>query len=108
METKVINGAKRTIEKLRPILFVENNTLDRSKKIIRTLTELDYECWWLIANYFNKDNFFRNPKNVFSKYQPEANLLCFPEEYNKTITGLVMVDSPDDNWKKAIKRIRNQ
>lgn len=104
METDVLAGATATIRQFRPILFVENNTLDRSRPLLEMLQSLEYVVYWHIRNYFNPQNFFGNAQNVFEPFQPEANLLCFHKETPADAAGLPPVVSLDDNWQQALER----
>ena len=106
MEIKVLQGARATIARCRPALFVENNTIERSAEIIAAIRALHYDCWWHIARYFNEANYFANGDNVFAAYQPEANLLCFPEGSKARVSGLNPVAGAEDNWRAAVGRIR--
>ncbi len=106
LELRVLAGATRTIAKHRPVLFVENNTLERSREILRTLATLDYRAYWHIERYYRRDNFFANPVDVFGPYQPEANLVCIPRERTTPVAvkGLLEVSGPDDDFVQAMKR----
>ncbi len=48
MECDVLKGAQGTIERLQPILYVENNTIDRSAQTIESVESLGYEAYWHI------------------------------------------------------------
>jgi FkbM family methyltransferase len=104
VEKKVLAGAMQTIERYRPALFVENNTVERSREIIEAIQGLGYRCWWHIASYFSPSNYFNNTENVFARFQPEANLLCFHHDTHAEVAGLVSVEGPDDDWRKALQR----
>lgn len=104
MEVDVLAGAVATIERFRPVLFVENNTVERSRPLLEMLQSLEYVAYWHIRSYFNPRNFFGNTQNVFEPIQPEANLLCFHIETPAEIVGLVPVAGNDDNWRQAIAR----
>lgn len=104
-EEKVIAGAIKLIKKCKPILYLENNTVERSEKIIKTVDRLGYRAFWHIFNYYNPHNFFKEKNNIFAQFQPEANLLCFPKKAKLNLTGFVEVKGLDDNWKKALDRI---
>ena len=52
MEPQVLSGARRTIERLRPFLFVEA-TMENCREVIRLLTQFGYDCRWHIACYYN-------------------------------------------------------
>ena len=104
MEVDVLAGAASTIERFRPVLFVENNTIERSRPLLEMLQSLNYVAWWHIRRYFNPTNFFGNTQNVFESIQPEANLLCFHKDTPADVDGLVRVVDLDDDWQKALRR----
>lgn len=107
MESDIIAGAVETIEKYKPILYVENNGND-SEKISNALDEINYRAAWSLGNYFNPNNFYANPVNRWPNVMPSANLLCVPNKPAKTnrhfhIYGLPF-EGAADNWSKASKR----
>ncbi len=102
LETLVLSGAARTIARLQPILFVENNTVERSGEVIRAVTALGYRTYWHIAPYYRRDNFFGNAEDVFAPYQPEANLVCVPA--GRSLPGMLEVSGEDDDFVKALVR----
>ena len=104
MERDVLEGGRETIAKHRPILFVENNTEERSWAIIALIDSLDYDAYWHISSYFNSDNFFQNEENVFGSYQPEANLLCIHRSQPLDVHGLPKVTGVEDHWRRAMTR----
>ncbi len=103
MEAKVVAGARETIARCRPALFLENDTVERSREVLEAVESVGYKAYWHIANYYSPRNFFKNRENVFAPYQPEANVLCVPKEC--PFTGLPPVEGLDDDWKKAVGRI---
>ncbi len=107
MEPQVLDGARTTIRKLRPIIFVET-TMENARDVIQRLADFRYESWWHISAYYNANNFFKNPDNVFADIHPETNLICFPKEANSRITGLEKVRGIDDNWRAALERMRSR
>jgi FkbM family methyltransferase len=108
MECSVIKGAEKTIKKCRPYIFVENNSPDGAPELIKTLINDDYECWWHIANYYNPNNYFKNPENCWPNLVPEANMLCLPKEQKVNITGFEKVLDENDNWIEAVKRLQEK
>ena|GEM_PF-440298 len=102
LETLVLAGASETIARHQPILFVENNTVERSAEVIRAVQALGYRAYWHIAPYFRGDNFFGNPEDVFAPYQPEANLVCVPA--TRSLPGMLEVTGEDDDFVKALVR----
>lgn len=104
MEPEVIQGAQATITAHRPLLFVENNTLEWASRTISAVLDAGYKPWWHLALYYNEANYFGNPKNVFAKYQPEANLLCLPDATDPGAPELIECEGIEDNWQKALLR----
>jgi hypothetical protein len=106
MEPDVIAGARRTIERFRPVIYCENNTLDKTAGTIAAIGNLGYRAWWHISSYYNPDNFFGEKENLFARFVPESNMLCTPPNAKIVVEGLIPVEGADDNWQKALDRIR--
>ena len=105
MEKEVLTGANDTIREFRPLMFIENNNLDKSEELIANIFAMEYVAWWVIANYFRPSNFFANEENIFSTSAPSADLFCVPAEQPVNITGLELVCDATDNWLTARERI---
>ena len=105
MEKEVLTGANDTIRQFRPLMFVENNNLEKSEELIDIIFAMDYVVWWVIADYFRPSNFFKNEENVFSTSAPSADLFCVPVEQPVNITGPELVRDTTDNWLVARERI---
>lgn len=103
-EAAVLAGARETIGRHRPALFVECNRPAGSPALIEAIEGLGYTAWWHIAAYFNPDNFFANRENAFARFAPEANLLCLPADAEARLDGLIPVEGADDTWQKAVAR----
>lgn len=105
-EPKVLEGARKTIEAHRPYLFVENDTIERSAVTLAALHALGYRAFWHVARYYRPDNFYGNANDVFSQFQPQANLIAVPAERDipAQVRGLVPVLGDDDDFVKAIGR----
>jgi FkbM family methyltransferase len=107
-EIKVLRGARQTIKRCRPILYVEATDIKASKKIITEILSFGYKSFWHLSDYYNPNNTFKNKKNVFKSYHPEVNLLCFPKEIVTTKIDLPEVSGPNDNWEKVYERLSGQ
>jgi FkbM family methyltransferase len=105
MEADVIRGARKTLKKYRPIVFVENNIEEHSADVIRALEKCDYKCWWHIKNYYNPDNFRGNAENVFADFRPESNMVCVHRTTELHFRELEPVQGPHDTWRLASARI---
>jgi hypothetical protein len=106
-EAKVLKGARTTIEKYHPILYVENNKVESSKEILEVLDSYKYQCFWHFLPYYHEENYFNYKKDIFNN-NIEINLLCFPEKAKVDITGFLTVKGTNDNWKKAFQRFRKE
>jgi FkbM family methyltransferase len=100
MEVSVLKGAKETIEKFRPVLYVENDRRERSPALIEFLMSLDYDCYWDLPVMYRRGNFYANPENVFSQIR-SINMLCVPKKANANIEGMRRVTGPNDWWQTA-------
>jgi FkbM family methyltransferase len=94
MEAEVLRGAAATLERLKPVIFIENDRDERSAALIEQLTDLAYECYWLIAPYYNPNNFFGEPENVFPGYI-ETNMICVHRARGLVLGGLERAERGD-------------
>jgi FkbM family methyltransferase len=76
MEQEALLGARQTIERLKPVLYVENDRKDRSDDLIRTLDGMGYLLYWHLPPYFNPRNFAGLSENLFGNLVSK-NMLCF-------------------------------
>ena len=67
MERCVVAGAIETLDRCRPILYVENDRAERASELIRLLDSLDYNLYWHMPPLFNPHNFAGNKVNVFGQ-----------------------------------------
>jgi len=95
MEADVLAGAADTLNRLRPVLYVENDRGAKSENLIRLIQGLRYHLWWHLPPYYNPGNFSANTENVFRDLV-SINMLCMPFEHTGTITGLREVSGPED------------
>jgi hypothetical protein len=97
MEVQVLEGARETIARARPLLYVENDRLDRSPQLIALVRSLGYRAWWHLPPLYNPANYARNPANVFRGIA-SANLFCAPEESGLRLPELAEVAGVTDTW----------
>lgn len=101
MEKLVLSGSVKTIQKYRPILYVENDRKHNSVELINYLFSLNYNLYWHIPRLYNSDNFNQNPKNIYGTIV-SINMLCLPSEAPIKIEGLRKIESAED-WYTDIK-----
>jgi FkbM family methyltransferase len=99
MEIEVLEGARATIAKLRPLLYVENDREDRSEALITLIGALGYNMWWHLPRLYNPRNFDGNVTNIFGNIV-SINLLCLPKEATTNVAGLRPVSGPKQSWRE--------
>jgi FkbM family methyltransferase len=87
MEASALAGARQTILRHRPILYVENDRPDGHGPLCALLREaLGYRLHWHVSKLYEPDNFFANKVNIFG-HTASINMLCLPQE-NAASSGL--------------------
>lgn len=99
MECDVLEGAKDTIARLRPVLYVENDRTEHSRRLIALIQSYGYRLWWHLPRMYNPDNFRGDPENLFGNIV-SVNMLCLPQE-NQSVVEMPEIVTPDDDWRKA-------
>jgi FkbM family methyltransferase len=100
MEADVLRGAARVIRAFRPILYVENEFVERSPELIAVLEQLGYDAWWHIVPCFNPGNARGRTDDIFGGAAC-VNMLCTPAEQAMAVNGLERVASIDQHPRKA-------
>lgn len=75
MELEVLQGAKETIRKYKPILYIECDRMEKFLQLVDFIFNLGYRCWKHEPPLFDKDNFLNNQVNIFGPIVSK-NLLC--------------------------------
>ena len=105
METEVLLGAKATLARCRPLLYMENDRVDRSVELAATLLAAGYRLWWHTPLYFNPDNWRGLDVNHFGDIR-SLNLLAVPAEraaaYTDLTRGLVELRRAESAWPPII------
>ena len=106
MESAVLRGARRTLDRFKPVLYVENDRVENSPELISLLGELGYDIYWHLPVYISSDNYFGTAERLFpiayidqggeylSGIGFAVNLLCIHASMNTPIDGLRRVTSP--------------
>lgn len=100
MEAEVIAGATQTIQRHRPLLYLENDRKDRSARLLQMLLDLDYRLWWHVTPLYNPDNFRRNADNALAGFV-SINVLCQPREAALPVAGMREIQDPAEQWNKV-------
>jgi FkbM family methyltransferase len=94
MEEEVIRGGVNLIKEQRPLLYVENDRVEKSKSLVSLLLDLDYRLWWHIPSLYNSDNFFGIQENIYANVS-SFNMFCCHGSHTSTF-GLIEIKSPND------------
>ena len=86
MEREVLEGGRAFLARFRPVLYVENDRVERSPALIEILRELEYRAFWHVVPLYNADNFRGNAENLFPNVVA-TNMLCIPRELPFETTG---------------------
>jgi len=87
MESSALRGARETINKFKPTLYVENDRPETSNELIQLLFSMDYRLFWHRPPLFNPHNFFNYPGNIFQSII-SINMLCIPKDSSINISGM--------------------
>lgn len=91
MEKEVLLGAKNLITTFKPVIYIENDRIEKSKELIETLWDLGYELYWHLPRLFNPNNFFKNRENTIGNYV-SVNMLCVEKSSKMTVNNFVKVE----------------
>ena len=80
MESEVVNGAKKTIGKNRPFIFIECNSIDSIEPFMKWCKKERYKIYGVISDAFNPNNFLANSVNYFDTAR-EVGLFLLPNEH---------------------------
>jgi len=81
MEREVLLGALASIEKFKPIMYIENDRVDKSQALIALIKDKGYNIYEHNPMLFNPNNFAKNSKNIFNNIVSK-NILCVHKSFN--------------------------
>jgi len=93
MEAVALAGARDTITRCKPVLYVENDREENSDDLIRLIALFGYRMYWHLTPLYNPDNFKKNPENVFEGIISK-NMFCVPEDSKINVTHMEEVEVP--------------
>jgi len=98
MEREVLAGAEQTLQRFRPVLYVENDREANSAPLIQQLLDWDYRLYWHLPPMFNPANYFGESQNIFANIV-SVNMLGLHKSFNQNIQGLREIHSPQESWR---------
>lgn len=107
MEVDVLNGARRTIERSKPVLYFEFDEAADGEAIQKMLEDIGYVAFWSIGPFFNPMNTFKNPNNAWPSVQVlAANLIAVPwDKIGPELKGLQPYNGSEDTVRKVFERM---
>lgn len=78
MEPDVLLGMNRLLNDLKPVLYIECNTIAQGVRVLDRIEGFDYTTMLVSTKAFNQDNFAKRADNFFGVARESA-LLCLPE-----------------------------
>lgn len=94
-EPQVLRGARQTIARCRPLLYVENDRQAQQQEIISLIAGMGYRLFWHTPPLFSPDNFNGVQENIFPGIV-SVNMLCIPNERRTVMQGFKEIDPA--NW----------
>jgi len=91
-EQRVLQGAKATIERCRPVIYLENDRLDRSQALIEWLWAAGYRMAWHVPPMFNPNNFAGQSQDLYPRVA-SFNMLAVPNESKIELPGHLLVNN---------------
>ena len=92
-EIGVLKGCENILARSHPMLYVENDRLDKSPALIQWLFDHDYRLWWHIPPIFNPENFRGIAEN---RYGPicSFNMFGLHKSNGGEIPGMIEILDP--------------
>lgn len=102
MESEVLEGSRSTINRTKPILYVENDRNELGSALIEIILSMGYRLWWHMPAYFNPNNINNNPENIFPG-QCSMNMLCVHKSIEVDVGDMYPVEGPEDTWLRVAR-----
>ncbi|MFJ2990475.1 FkbM family methyltransferase [Collimonas sp. NPDC087041] len=84
-ELELISGARQTIERQRPVVYIEINTAEIRDQAVAFFEPLGYTCWYYVTPMFSPDNWLGNADDIFNDFS--FDMLCVPADRFE-VTGM--------------------
>jgi FkbM family methyltransferase len=86
MESDVLRGGEQVLKKFKPILYVENDRIEKSEALIQLIAGFGYRMFWHLPPLFNPNNFFANSENCYPGIV-SVNMLCLHRDFAMRVNG---------------------
>jgi len=98
MECDVLEGARETISRDRPVVYVENDREGKSEELIQKILAFDYRLWWHLTPLFNPKNFSNDTADDFLRNIVAINMVGIHASSEVEFGGVTLkeIKSPQD------------
>ena len=101
MEYQALSGGKAILGHHQPVLYVENDRIEKSKALIELIRSLGYRMFWHLPPLYNPQNYEGDRENIYPGIV-SVNMLCIHQSKSMNIAGLKeVVDSDSHPMKKS-------
>lgn len=77
-ELEVLRGGRETINRCKPIMYIEDDRIDKRKALRAAIVELGYTIEEHYPALYRQNNFFGLKKNIWDMEYASHNLICMP------------------------------
>lgn len=77
-ELEVLRGGRETINRCKPIMYIEDDRIDKRKALRAAIVELGYTIEEHYPALYRENNFFGLKKNIWDMEYASHNLICMP------------------------------
>ncbi|RYX88557.1 MAG: FkbM family methyltransferase [Comamonadaceae bacterium] len=91
-EQQVLEGARQTIARCQPYIYVENDRMEKSQALIEWLWSAGYKLWFHMPGLYNPQNFAGNTQNAYGNVV-SVNMLAVPLDTQVDIGQPPLADS---------------
>ena len=102
MEYEAILGARETILRLKPVMYLEYIGGELCSDLYKLIEGLGYDMWWHLPLYFSPENYNSSTYNPFGG-EFSANILCIHRDQKVQISHAEKVNGPDDHYSRPAK-----
>ncbi len=95
-ELEVLKGSEGILERCHPLMYVENDRIEKSPALIQWLLDRDYRLWWHLPPLFNPENFRGVPENCYGNIR-SVNMLGVHRSSKVPVEGPMEILDCDDH-----------
>jgi FkbM family methyltransferase len=99
-EPQVLRGARATIQRCRPVIYIENDRKAQQQEVISLVAEMGYRLYWHTPGLFSRQNYKGVQEDVFGGVA-SLNMLCIPSERATQVANLQPIDPT--NWTSPLR-----